>query len=249
MAGVIYENIRGGPHDVWGPAPRQTEPADALSLSMPDTLTIVIADDHPLFRKGVADVLRTDSAVQLLGEAADGETALRLIRERKPKVAILDVEMPKKSGLDVVQAVRDEGLPVSLVLLTMHSGADLLQRALGLGVLGYVSKESAADEILACVHLVASGRTYVSASLGKPDGEPIASATPLNLDALTPAERGVLKLIARNMTTRDIAQELGLSPKTVENHRSNICQKLGVTGNNALVRLALQHANALRAIK
>lgn len=209
-------------------------------------LSVLIADDHPLFRKGVADVLRTDSGVQLVGEASDGELALTLIRERKPTVAVLDVEMPQRTGLDVARAVRDEQLPVSVVLLTMYTGADMLQRALGLGVLGYVSKESAADEILACVHLVATGRTYVSASLGK--SPTTAPAAALRLNELTPAERGVLKLIARNKTTRDIAADLGISPKTVENHRSNICQKLGVTGNNALVRLLADHADDFRAL-
>jgi DNA-binding NarL/FixJ family response regulator len=213
---------------------------------MTDTLTIVIADDHPLFRKGVADVLRTDTAIQIVGEAADGDVALRLIRDRKPRVAILDVDMPKRSGLDVVQAVHDEQLAVALVLLTVHTGADLLQRALSLGAKGYVSKESAADDILACVHLVSAGRTYVSASFGAAIAAP--GGPPLSLETLTPAERGVLALIARNLTTRDIAAELGISPKTVENHRSNICQKLGVTGNNALVRFALDHAGQLTTL-
>jgi DNA-binding NarL/FixJ family response regulator len=215
---------------------------------MDDALTVVIADDHPLFRKGVADVLRADSAVQLVGEASDGDTALRAIREKRPRVAVLDVEMPGRSGLDVARALRDENLPVATVLLTMHSGSDMLQRALSLGVLGYVSKESAADEILACVHLVASGRTYVSASLGRSDSPATHAASSLNLSVLTPSERSVLKLIARNLTTREIAAELGISPKTVENHRSNICQKLDVTGNNALVRLALEHAGELRTL-
>jgi DNA-binding NarL/FixJ family response regulator len=216
---------------------------------MSDALTMIIADDHPLFRKGVADVLRSDAAIHLLGEAADGDTALRMLRELKPRVAVLDVDMPKRNGLQVVEAVREEALPVAVVILTMYAGTDMLQRALSLGVRGYVSKESAVEDILACVHLVASGRTYVSANLGPAAATLAGSAAPAaGLADLTHAERTVLRLIAANKTTKEIAASLTVSPKTVENHRSNICQKLGVTGNNALVRFAMEHSAELRAL-
>ncbi|HEY5219323.1 MAG TPA: response regulator transcription factor [Gemmatimonadaceae bacterium] len=217
---------------------------------MTDALTLIIADDHPLFRKGVADVLRSDSAIHLLGEASDGETALRMIRQLTPRIAVLDLDMPGRNGLQVIEAVREEQLPVTIVMLTMYAGTDMLQRALALGVRGYVSKESAADDILACVHLVASGRTYVSANLASPASTvraALASAA-TGLGELTPAERTVLKLIAASKTSREIAETLKLSPKTVENHRSNICQKLGVTGNNALVRFAMEHSAELKAL-
>jgi len=214
-----------------------------------DALTVMIADDHPLFRKGVADVLRSDAAIHLVGEAADGETALLIIREQKPRIAVLDVDMPERNGLQVAEAVRGEQLPVAVVMLTMYAGADMLQRALALGVRGYVSKESAADDILACIHLVASGRTYVSANFGPAAASAAASVGRASgLGDLTPAERHVLKLIVANMTTREIAATLEISPKTVENHRSNICQKLGVTGNNALVRFAMKHVAELRSL-
>jgi DNA-binding NarL/FixJ family response regulator len=213
-----------------------------------DTLTVVIADDHPLFRKGVADVLTSDSAIRVVGEASDGEEALRKIRALSPRVAVLDVNMPKMTGLDVARAVRAESLPVTLVLLTAHAGGDILQHALSLGVHGYVSKESAADDILACVHLVASGRTYVSASLGKSAAAALAPPPSPGLATLTPSERGVLRLIAKNRSSKDVAEALGISAKTVENHRSNICQKLGVTGNNALVRFAMEHAAEVQSL-
>lgn len=216
---------------------------------MDDALTVIIADDHPLFRKGVADVIRSDASVVLVAQAADGEEAERMIALHRPDAAILDVDMPKRNGLDVAKAARISSPGTALVLLTMYAGADMLQRALSFGVRGYVSKESAADDILACLHLVVAGRTYVSASLGAPVAAP---STP-SLSAtwalqLTASERNVLKLVGRNMTTREIAESLGITPKTAEHHRSNICQKLGVTGNNALVRFALEHAAELQTL-
>jgi DNA-binding NarL/FixJ family response regulator len=215
-----------------------------------DQVTIVIADDHPLFRKGLEDILRKDPTIQIAGQATHGEEALQLIERLRPRLAILDIEMPRKSGLEVAAAVRDRGLSVGIILLTMHAAPDLLGRALELGVRGYVVKDSAADDILACVNLVAAGRTYVSAALShhlverREATQGAAKALPA-LDLLTPGERQVLALIARSLTTREIAARLGVRPKTVENHRSNICVKLGVRGANSLLRFALENRTLL----
>jgi len=210
-------------------------------------ITVVIADDHPLIRKGVADILRGDSAVRLVGEATNGEEALRLVRELKPALVVLDVEMPKMTGLEVAATLQKAALPVHVVLVTMHGGQETLRGAMALGVRGFVSKESATDEILACVHLVASGRTYLSATFEKNDAAPMAKATPA-LATLTAAERNVLRRVAKGMSTKAIAEQLGVSPKTVENQRGSICLKLGVNGNNALVRFAMDHAEELRTL-
>ncbi|HEY2849855.1 MAG TPA: response regulator transcription factor [Gemmatimonadaceae bacterium] len=215
---------------------------------MTDAITIVIADDHPLFRKGVADMIRGDAAMRVVGEASNGEQALQLIRSLRPRIAVLDFEMPKLTGLDVVRTLAAESSATAAVLLTMHEGTDMLQMALGGGVRGYVSKESAAGEILTCLHLVAAGRTYISASLQQKRGGGITASAAGGLREITPAERNVLKLIAQNRTTREIAEALKISPKTVENHRSKICQKLGVTGNNALVRFVLDHLGELQRL-
>lgn len=211
-------------------------------------VTVVIADDHPLFRKGVTEVLRADPAVDVVGEAADGEAALRLIAERRPAIAILDIDMPGLGGLAVAEAVRRQALPVALVILTMYDDGRMLDRALDLGVRGYVLKESAAGDLLACVHLVASGLTYISPVLSRhlvARRDDVREKGAAFLTVLTTVERRVLGLVARELTTRAIAAELGVSPKTVENHRSHICAKLGVRGPNALVRFALRHRDAL----
>jgi DNA-binding NarL/FixJ family response regulator len=211
-------------------------------------ITIVIADDHPLIRKGIGEILRGDAAISLIGEATNGEDALRLIREKKPALAVMDVSMPKMTGLQVAAEVQREALPVRIVLVTMHGGEETLQGALSLGVRGFVSKESATDEILACVHLVASGRTYLSASFERSaTPQPAAGATP-GMGTLTAAERNVVRRIARGLSTKEIAEQLGVSPKTVENQRASICVKLGLKGSNALIRFAIDHAEELKKL-
>jgi DNA-binding NarL/FixJ family response regulator len=207
-----------------------------------DSITIVLADDHPLFRKGLADVIAAEPSFRIVGQAGDGETALELVRVHQPRVAILDIEMPKASGLVVAETIRNESLPTQPVILTMHRDAAMLHRALDCGARGYLLKDSAVSDIGACLHVVASGRAYISSALstelldGKARNGPDQDAP---LAGLTPAERRVLDLIAGGQTSPQIAATLSISPKTVENHRSHICRKLGLSGPQALLRFAL----------
>ena len=214
---------------------------------MSGRVTAIIADDHPLFRKGLAEVLSSDRSVDLVGEAADGEQALALIEQRQPAVAILDVAMPRLSGIDVARRARERQLRTRIILLTMHEEPEILERALEDGIAGYVLKDTAVADILSSIHYVAAGRTFVSASLSHhlvKRGRPAAAAGGA-LGTLTPGERRVLSLIARELTTPEIAHQLNIRAKTVENHRSNICKKLGVTGTNALVRYAIRHRSLI----
>ena len=215
---------------------------------MSEPLTVVIADDHPLFRKGLVELLRGEPGLRVVGEAGDGPAALELIERERPRLAVLDIAMPGTGGLDVARAVRERGLPVRVVLLTMYDLPEMLSRAVELGVAGYVLKDSAAAELLACLHYVAAGRVYVSPVLSHRvlAGRPGAAAPDDGgLERLTPTEQRVLRLIAQHRTTPQIAVALGVRPKTVDNHRSHICKKLGITGTNALVRYALEHRQRL----
>jgi DNA-binding NarL/FixJ family response regulator len=202
-----------------------------------EPITVVLADDHPLFRKGLADVIVAEGAFQIVGQAGDGETALALVRAHRPRIVVLDIEMPKASGLVVAEAIRKEGLGSQPVVLTMHRDAAMLHKALACGARGYLLKDSAVTDIVTCLHMVASGRAYVSPALSTEliDGKPAAE-----LSKLTAAERRVLDLIAQGKTSVEIASILSISPKTVENHRSNICRKLGLQGPQALLRFALK---------
>jgi DNA-binding NarL/FixJ family response regulator len=213
-----------------------------------DAPTVLIAEDHPVFRKGLTDVLRADATFRIVGEAADGERALALVRELRPRIAVLDIDMPKASGLAVAEAIQRDGLDTAVVMLTMYQDAKMLRRALDLGAKGYLLKDSAVTDIIACLQMVAAGRAYISAALSNELLErradlPVAELSALA--ALSPAERRVLQRIAGGLTSAEIGQALGISPKTVENHRTHICRKLGLHGPQALLRFALEHRTLL----
>ena len=214
---------------------------------MTGPITIVLADDHPLFRRGLADVIAAEPAFQIVGETGDGESALELVRHHRPQIAVLDIEMPRASGLVVAEGIQRDNLGARVVILTMHRDAELLHRALECGARGYLLKDSAVTDIVSCLHVVAVGRAYVSPSLST---ELLASKAPLvspmpALARLTAAERRVLHLIAQGQTSTAVAALLDISPKTVENHRSHICRKLGLSGPQALLRFALEHKSLL----
>lgn len=203
------------------------------------------ADDHPMLRKGVTDLIVETEGMQWVGSAANGEEALQKIREIQPDVAILDIEMPVFSGLEVSKMLIEEGSKTHLILLTLFKDEKLLHRALGLGVMGYLLKESSTQEIIDCIRTVSQGRAYVNPSLThhlinapKPQDDVLAG--------LSAHEINILKLIAMNKTSTQIADMLFISPKTVANHRTNISKKLQLDGQqNGLLKWALEHKEHL----
>ena len=213
---------------------------------MTKKITIVIADDHPLFRKGLADTLRSIEDFALLGEAEDGATVLKLLEDCKPQVAVLDIEMPKMNGLDLSRALRERQPAMGIVILTMYKDPDLMDQTLNLGVRGYLVKDGAIREIVDCVRAVAGGNYYVSPILSthlihrKERINEFYSRYPA-MQRLTPTEKEILKLIAMNKTSKEIAEALFISDKTVDNHRTNIVNKLDLHGKHQLLKFALEH--------
>ncbi len=211
---------------------------------------ILIADDHPLFRQGLRQAIETDPGLRIIQEAGDGRAALQSIRELKPDICILDIQMPELDGLAVVREMHAQRLTAEVIFLTMYKEEDLLNAALDLDVKGYVLKESAVDEILQSIRRVSAGHRYISPALSDFLLARGANATALRaakpgLERLTPSERRILKLIAQDKTSKEIADELGLSPRTVENHRTNICTKLDVHGVHGLVKFAYDNKSRL----
>jgi len=202
-------------------------------------IRIVLAEDHPLTRKGIADTLKEDSQCEIVAEAGNGAQVLSLVHEHRPDVLVTDLEMPGLDGFRVLEELRQGEIPVSVVVLTMHDSEPFFRKAISLGALGYVLKDSAIGEILDAVHQVSRGRMYVSGSLTSLLLRPAEGAS--RESSLTDAEMRVLKAIAFGKTTRDIAAELFLSDRTIESHRRNICDKLGLVGKNALLQYVMQH--------
>ena len=217
---------------------------------MSDEIRIIIADDHPIVRRGLVQVIEAEPHLKVLAEAGDGVEALRQIRELKPAVAILDIDMPAMGGFEVGREIRKNNLPVAIVFLTIHSEEDMFSEALDLGALGYVLKESAVSDVVAAIRSVARGQHYITPSISGflvSRGRRAASLEKKNpsLNDLTPSEQRILKLIAEDKSSREIGELLFISHRTVENHRTNICQKLGLTGSHALLRFALKHRSEL----
>ena len=207
---------------------------------------IVIADDHPIFRQGLRTVIETQPDLTVVGEASDGAKALDLLASARAAVAVLDLTMPVKDGFAVARAARELRLSTAIVFLTMHNDEHSVNAALDLGVRGYVLKDNAVNEIVDCIRVVAAGRDYISPTLSSFLIQRRGRATTLvaekpALDQLTPAERRVLKLIADGLTSREIADQLGIGVRTVEHHRNNVAVKLELRGSHALTKFALKH--------
>ncbi len=207
-------------------------------------ITILIADDHPIFQRGLQQIIETDKSLKIVAAVNDGEEALNNLRILKPQVAVLDVDMPKKDGFAVLNAVKEEKLPSLIILLTMFKEERFFNAALDAGVKGYVLKDSAVSEITNAIKAVANGENFISPTLSTLLVKRINRAEQpkkSSVETLTNSEKRVLKLVAEAKNNKQIAEELFISIRTVENHRSNICAKLALEGKNALLTFALTH--------
>ena len=207
---------------------------------------LVLADDHPTFRFGLQQVIATDVSWKIIGEADAGTQALELIRALCPTVAILDVEMPGCDGFAVVEKIQAERLPVETILRTHLTDEHSFNAALNQGVRSYVLKASVLPEIIQSIKQVAAGHEYVSPMLAPYLMRHHRRATELSqqkptVEQFTSTEHHILQLIAHYQTSRQIADALCLSPRTVEYHREHICKKLSLTGPHALLHFAVEH--------
>ncbi len=207
---------------------------------MSTSLRIVVVDDHPIFRRGLIDVLRQAGHV-VVAEAGDGVGALPLLQQFTPDVAIVDVGLPDIDGLAVVRSWRQTGATCPVVFLSLHNEAHIVREAFEAGANAYVLKDRAVDDVLAALESTCAGRRFVSA--------PVASAVEARdeLEQLTPAELRVVALLADNLTSGEIAERLGLSLRTVQNHRAHAATRLGLSGPNRLLQFALERQVRLQA--
>jgi len=213
-------------------------------------ITIIIADDHPVFRKGLREMIAEDKRFQVAAETGDGTIVLELVQRLKPEVLLLDLNMPGSSGLDVAAAIQESEMPVHVIALTMHKEEAIFNKAMDLGVRGYILKESAVSDILGGIDAVAGGGYYISPAISQYLMNRRAHAASLlqehpGLQDLSAAERRILKLISRTKSSKEISEILFISVRTVENHRMNISVKLNLRGSNSLLKFAIENKSYL----
>ncbi len=216
-----------------------------------DKIKIFIADDHPIFRSGLRQLIETSTQMAVIGEAKDGAEAIERLLASPADVALLDIDMPKADGFEVLTALREKGLTLQFVFLTMHKDEQFLNAALDLGVKGFLVKDSAAEEVIDCINAVVNGQEFISPQLTSLLLKRLrhaqeTPAQPSLLDQLTPTERKVLKLIAHFKTSKEIAAELFMGVRTVEQHRLNISEKFNLKGRHALVKFVTENFARLK---
>ncbi len=208
-------------------------------------IKIIIADDHPIFRKGILGILKEDASIEILGEASNGNEALEMIKKLLPDVVLLDVDMPELNGLETAKILQKEMPQIKTAILTMHKDKEYFQQAMELDVKAFVLKDKISDDLIECIKTIASGGYYISPAISGYLVEKKKDSKIPQIEKLTPAEKEILKLVAQNKTSSQIANELFRSTRTIENHRNNIAAKLGLKGPHALLLYAIEHKENL----
>lgn len=214
---------------------------------MKEEVTVLIADDHPLLRRGLRDVIGENSRFKIVGEASDGQEALRLLASLKPRIAIVDIDMPHCNGLETLREIRQLPFLVKVIILTMYKEEDMFNTAMDLGAKAFVLKENAANEIVSALEKVDGDEAFVSTLMleaGQRRSERVRELLlgKPQIESLTSAERRILKLIGEDFTSKEIADRLKLSVRTVDNHRQHICNKLQLHGTHSLLKFAFDNS-------
>lgn len=217
---------------------------------MEQEIRIILADDHPIVRQGLRQMIEADRRLSVVAEAGNGRDALELIEKHCPQIAVIDVDMPEMDGFALAREISRKKIAVEIIFLTMHSKAEIFFAAMDLGAKGYVLKDSAVSDIVASIKAVAAGGSYISPTISslllnrrRREAE-LETAQP-GLHLLSPTELKVLRLIAGGKASGEIAEILFISRRTVEAHRANISRKLDLQGNLSLVKFALEHKHEL----
>lgn len=205
---------------------------------MKKKITVLIADDHHIFRKGILSILKDEDSFEVIGEAPDGTIAIEKIRALKPDIALLDLDMPGLNGLEIAAIISKESLPVKVAILTMHKEKEYFNKAMEIHVKAFLLKDKISDDLVECLKTVADNKYFISPQLST---FLIDKEKPEWTGKLTSAETNVLRLVAENKTSIQIAEELFNSVRTIENHRNNICKKLNLNGQHALLLFAIEN--------
>lgn len=208
-------------------------------------MNIMIVDDHPLFREGLKTIVNRDNRYTVCAEAGNGREGIAMAKERRPDIMLVDISMPEKNGVQMIRELKSSLPETQFIIISMHSEADYIVEAFRAGATGYMIKESASSQLIKGLDTVAAGELFLDNALSqevvfkllqsKPDS-PGGSNDPYS--TLTPREQEVMRMLAEGLTAKEVAGKLFISPKTVENHRTNLMKKLGLKSTVELVRYA-----------
>ena len=206
---------------------------------------VLLADDHSIVRKGLRSILEAEQDVSVVAEAANGREAVRLCEQFRPNIAIMDIGMPQLNGIDATTQIRKASPETQIMILSMHTDETYILRALSCGAKAYVLKDAAEDEILPAMRALLSGKSYFSPAIAKTLVEDYVRylrqrGLQDSYDLLTDREREVLQLLAEGRSNKDVANLLGLSVTTIETHRTNMMQKLGLHSTAEIVLYAVR---------
>ena len=207
-------------------------------------IKIFIADDHPLFLKGLKDTLAEETDFELMGSAINGQEALESIIDLQPSIVTLDLDMPLMNGIEVAKILLKEHKNIKIIILSMHKDPDIIRAAMALGIHGYVFKDDAVNDLVSAIRAINEGKNYISVDTVR--NPFFTKDTHELMGDLTKMEKVILTEIALQKTTKQIADEHFISMKTVENHRANICRKLNLKGNNSLLKFAIKAGESLK---
>lgn len=204
---------------------------------------ILIADDHDIIREGIKNILRKASEYEITGEACDGEEVLEKAAELKPDILLLDITMPKKSGLEILKQVSRLSPKTKIIIISVHKADAYVMQAFKAGVKGYLNKENAADDLLPALRKVTAGQVYLSAEMSSYLVDKAAKGPQefLNKQELSERETEVLRLVVEGKTAKETADILFISARTVENYKNNILKKLGLHKTSDLIKYAIKN--------
>ena len=206
-------------------------------------ISVMICDDHTLFREGIKAILRTEESYEIVGEANDGRLAVDKVKELRPDVVLMDIAMPDLSGFEATRRVRETEPNVKVLMLTMHDDEELVARCLEAGAAGYIMKDAPASQLLYAIETVHKGERYLSPTVLRKvvAGYMRNSQRPMtSYDRLSGREREILKLLAEGLSVKEIAARLNLSVKTVDVHKYNLMKKIDVHDRAELIKYAIQ---------
>lgn len=205
-------------------------------------IRVILADDHTLVRSGIRKILETEPGLQVVEEAADGLAAIEVVRRTTADVLVLDLKMEGADGIEVLRIAKSELPDLKVLILTMHAGREYVARAMHEGADAYLLKDSAAQDLVAAIHAVTAGKSFYSPAIQQMMAGLLreGSKVPQGVHGLSEREREVLVLLARGLSSKEIAADLGISTRTVESHRANLMRKLGVKSVALLTQVAIR---------